>query len=131
MVIDDSLAFVGGMDIAGGRWDSPEHRPDDVRRRGKYGPYPPSHDVRAMVDGDAARALAGIVRDRWHRATGTRIVDSLGRDIWPDCVRPDLVDVFLGISRTDVTTDGTGASREVEQLHLDLIDAAREYLNSR
>jgi len=128
VVIDDSLAFAGGMDIAGGRWDSPEHRPDDIRRSGKAGPYPPSHDVQAMVDGDAARALAGIVRDRWYRSTGTRIAFSLERDIWPARVKPDLVDVLVGISRTDLGADGAGSRREVEQLHLDLIDAARDFV---
>jgi phospholipase D1/2 len=129
VVIDDCLAFVGGMDIAGGRWDSPEHRAHDVRRAGKHGPYPPSHDVQAMVDGDAARALAQIVRDRWHQSTGTSIPASLQkRDIWPDRVKPDLVDVLVGISRTNVDADGSGGFREIEQLHLDLIDAAREFI---
>jgi phospholipase D1/2 len=127
VVIDDSLAFTGGMDIAGGRWDSPEHRPLDVRRAGKHGPYPPSHDVQAMIDGDAARALAGIARDRWYRATGTRVADSVQTgDVWPDDVTPDLVDVFVGISRTDANTDGSGECREVERLHLDLINGARQ-----
>jgi phospholipase D1/2 len=126
VVIDDCLAFAGGMDIAGGRWDSPEHRAYDVRRAGKDRPYPPSHDVQAVVDGDAARALAAIVRDRWSRSTATAIADSLQhRDIWPDRVTPDLVDVSIGISRTDVDADGSGC-REIEQLHLDLIDAARQ-----
>ena len=126
VVIDDSVAFSGGMDIAGGRWDSPEHRAHDVRRAGKHAPYPPSHDVQAMVDGDAARALAGIVRDRWYRSTGTHLVNSgENGDSWPDWVVPDLVGVSVGISRTDVDTDGR---REIEQLHLDLIDAAREYI---
>jgi phospholipase D1/2 len=129
VVIDDCLAFAGGMDVAGGRWDTPEHRACDVRRPGKDGPYPPSHDVQAMVDGDAARALAGIVRERWHRSVGTAIPPSSGdRDLWPDGVTPDLVDVAVGISRTDVGADGSGGCREIEQLHLDLIDAAREFL---
>jgi phospholipase D1/2 len=127
VVIDDCLAFAGGMDIAGGRWDTPEHRAGDVRRAGKDAPYAPYHDVQAMVDGDAARALAGIVRDRWSRSTGTSIPDSSQqRDLWPDRVKPDLVDVSVGISRTDVDGDGNGGCREIELLHLDLIDAARE-----
>jgi phosphatidylserine/phosphatidylglycerophosphate/cardiolipin synthase-like enzyme len=125
-VIDDSLAFAGGMDIAGGRWDTPEHRADDVRRSGKHGPYPPYHDVQAVVDGDAAQALADIVRDRWYRATGMFIPASPQKtDLWPDGLKPDLVDLFVGISRTDVDANGDGR-REVEQLHLDLIAAARE-----
>src|SRR5687768_11620163 len=129
VIIDDSLAFAGGMDVAGGRWDSREHRADDARRSGKHRPYPPSHDVQAMVDGDAVRPLADIVRDRWYRSTGTRIADSSQkRDIWPDRVKPDFTDVSVGISRTDVDMDGNGGSREIEQLHLDLIEAAREHI---
>ena len=129
VVIDDCLAFVGGMDIAGGRWDSPEHRAHDARRAGKDRPYPPSHDVQAMVDDDAARSLAAIVRDRWERSTGTSIPASFQKsDIWPAGVKPDLVDVSVGISRTDVDADGNGGCREIEQLHLDLIDAAREII---
>lgn len=126
VVIDDCLAFAGGMDIAGGRWDSPEHRAHDIRRSGKDEPYAPSHDVQAVVDGEAAEALADIVRARWRRATGAVIPPSREqRDIWPDGVTPDLVDVTVAISRTDVDAEGCGR-REIEQLHFDLIEAARD-----
>ena len=96
-----------------------------------------------MVDGDAARALGEIARDRWHRSTGTRIADSLPQsDIWPDRVTPDFQDLSVAISRTDarlrepianiassrqVEEDGNG-SLEIEQLHLDLIAAARDHI---
>jgi phospholipase D1/2 len=123
-VIDDSLAFAGGMDVAGGRWDTPEHRPDDARRAGQDGPYPPSHDVQAMVDGDAAGALARIVRDRWQRASDIAMVEPAQPwDLWPTSVTPDFVDACVGISRTDIDPE---RCREVEQLHLDLLAAARE-----
>ena len=126
VAIDGCLAFAGGMDIAGGRWDSPEHRANDIRRAGKDEPYAPSHDVQAVVDGEAASALAEIVRDRWERATGTAIPESNHpRDLWPDCVTPDLEDVTVAISRTDVDAEGRGR-REIEQLHFDLIEAARD-----
>jgi phospholipase D1/2 len=115
VVIDDSIAFCGGMDIAGGRWDTPEHRTDDPRREGKSGPYPASHDVQAIVDDEAARALAEIVRDRWYGATAESILPTVPSDIWPAAVLPDMNDVNIGISQT-----------EIEQLHLDLIAAAHE-----
>jgi phosphatidylserine/phosphatidylglycerophosphate/cardiolipin synthase-like enzyme len=115
VVIDDDIAFCGGMDLAGGRWDTPEHRPNDPRREGKTGSYPASHDVQAIVDGDAAKALAEIVRDRWCRATTESIPWTDGSDSWPAAVLPDMTGIDVGISRT-----------EIEQLHLDLIAAARE-----
>lgn len=74
VVIDDSLAFCGGMDITIRRWDTPEHRPEDPRRVDPAGErYPPVHDVTLMVDGAAARALGDLARERWHHATGRRL----------------------------------------------------------
>jgi phosphatidylserine/phosphatidylglycerophosphate/cardiolipin synthase-like enzyme len=124
-VIDGTLAFAGGMDLAGGRWDTPEHRPKDPRRGGPQEPYPPSHDVQAMVDGEAAAALTEIVRERWHRATGRALPEIEGEsDPWPVEAPADMTDVDVAISRTDPLL----SCREVERLHLDLIAAARESL---
>jgi phosphatidylserine/phosphatidylglycerophosphate/cardiolipin synthase-like enzyme len=129
VVVDDSVAFAGGMDIAGGRWDTSEHRAYDPRRSGKDEPYPPTHDVQAIVDGDTARALAAIVRDRWYRATGESIPDhAANTDAWPANVKPDIEDVLVGISRTDFAADGINERREVERLHLDLVAAARRLM---
>lgn len=129
VVIDDSLAFAGGMDLAGGRWDTEEHRACDPRRAGKDRPYPPTHDVQAVVDGDAARALAAIARERWQRATGTPIpAGAPTGGLWPRGVTPDFERVLVGISRTDVGADGNGNCLQVERLHFDLIDAARQFL---
>ena len=70
VVIDDQLAFCGGVDLTGHRWDTPAHRPDEPLRKtptGKtYGPY---HEVQAMVDGAVAASLGVLARDRW-RALG-------------------------------------------------------------
>jgi phosphatidylserine/phosphatidylglycerophosphate/cardiolipin synthase-like enzyme len=41
IVIDDAIAFSGGMDLAADRWDTPEHRADDPRRLMGDLPYPP------------------------------------------------------------------------------------------
>ena len=44
VVIDDALAFCGGLDLTLGRWDTSEHRRADPRRSGPGGAYGPRHE---------------------------------------------------------------------------------------
>ena len=42
IVVDDAIAFVGGLDLTGARWDTPEHRVDNPLRTDRDGkPYAP------------------------------------------------------------------------------------------
>lgn len=128
VVVDDAIAFVGGIDMAIKRWDTPEHRAHDPRRVDPRGqPYPPVHDVQMAVDGEAARALASLVRERWQRATGRRWqARQRGRgDPWPRGLMPDLRDVEVAIARTQPAYNGDPEVREVETLHLDAIAVAQ------
>ena len=69
-MIDDRVAFCGGIDLTIRRWDTAEHRADDARRRDPRGiAYAPMHDVQVAVDGEAARAL-GDLRGCAGAATG-------------------------------------------------------------
>ena len=89
VVIDDAIAFVGGLDLTERRWDSPAHKAEDERRVCGGKPYPPFHDVMARVDGEAAAALGEGARARWLNATGRRIREAApGADPWPEAVRP-------------------------------------------
>lgn len=132
VVIDDRLAFVGGLDLTRSRWDTPEHACDSPRRRDCDGkPYDPFHDVQAMVDGDAAHALSELVRQRWERATGKAPRVPAARaahDLWPQEIIPDLTDIDVGIARTEPQYNGNPGVHEVRQLHLDGIAAARRHL---
>jgi Phospholipase D Active site motif len=66
VVIDGSIAFCGGIDITTHRWDGREHRAHDPLRRGPGGEsYRPWHDSATAVDGEAARALDALARQRW------------------------------------------------------------------
>jgi len=56
VVIDDALAFAGGLDLTTRRWDCCEHKAEDPRRTAYDKPYPPFHDTMIAVDGEAARA---------------------------------------------------------------------------
>ena len=126
VLIDDALAFVGGIDLTVRRWDTSEHVPDDPRREAYGKPYPPFHDLMVAVDGDAARALAAVARERWLLATGSKLKPvSAAQDVWPPALEPDLTDIDVGIARTMPPRGEVPAVREIERLYLDMIDAAR------
>ena len=66
VVVDDRLAFCGGIDVTTGRWDTREHAPQDERRSNPDGSlHQPWHDVSAAIQGDAAKALGELARNRW------------------------------------------------------------------
>jgi phosphatidylserine/phosphatidylglycerophosphate/cardiolipin synthase-like enzyme/uncharacterized membrane protein YdjX (TVP38/TMEM64 family) len=131
VLVDDALALVGGLDPTKNRWDTPEHRADDPRRRDPdVGAYPPFHDVQMMVSGKVAAALGELARDRWKRAN-RRVIPppvSPGRDLWPTGFVPDLKDAPVAIARTQPQYNGYQEIREVECVILDSIRAARRHL---
>jgi phospholipase D1/2 len=131
VVIDDALAFVGGLDLTSARWDTSVHRPTEMLRRDADGrPYPPFHDVQAAVEGDAAKALGILCRERWYQRTGSQISDVVPNvmDAWPECLAADLTDIHVGISRTLPAFQGRPGVNEIRQLYLDAIDSARSHL---
>ncbi len=80
VVIDDALAFVGGIDFAARRWDTPRHAADDPCRVDASGKqYPPFHDFQLAIEGEAASALGELARGRWLRATGKKMTRVQGR----------------------------------------------------
>ena len=130
VVVDDAVAFSGGLDLTIRRWDTREHRLEDpVRTDAANKPYPPFHDVQAIVDGDAARALGELARTRWaqgacDRAPPVKPTGDPQDAPWPDSVTPDLTDIDVGVARTFPATEEAKDVREVEQLFFDMIDRA-------
>ena len=129
VVVDDCLAFAGGIDVTADRWDTPEHldwhrhrhRPTSRRPTG------PWHDVTSLVSGPAARALGDLARERWESGTGRRLEPVEGVEpCWPDGVVPLLTDVDVAIARTRPRHGGKDLVHEVELLWLAAIAAARE-----
>ena len=126
VVIDNSLAFSGGLDVTIRRWDTSEHlyrNPHRVDPQAE--PYNPFHDVQAVVDGDAARALSDLVGERWKGASGDRLITGSGSAKWPEGVDPLFRDVEVGIARTVPVQDGLPEVREAERLFFDMIDSAQ------
>ncbi len=127
VVVDDSVAFVGGFDLTAYRWDTRQHAPNDPRRTTPAGkPYQPFHDVQIAVGGDAAAALATLAEERWQRATGTKLKSATNtNDAWPKHLVPDARDVEIGISRTHPRYGEYSEIREVEAVYRESIRAAR------
>jgi phospholipase D1/2 len=107
-VIDDALAFSGGLDLTIRRWDTSNHALNNRSRVDPGGrPYRPFHDVQAMVDGEAASALSDIVKERWWRVTSQRLPSGTREvDPWPKAVAPDFADVQVRIPTKSATRSG-------------------------
>ncbi len=137
VVIDDAVAFAGGLDLSKSRWDTRAHlaqNPDRVDADGA--PYAPFHDVQMMVSGDAAGALGDLARSRWLKATGRRLPKPVRRaveELWPPDLVPDVRECSVGIMRTQPRYDGHEETREIEQAYLNAIKRARRsiYIESQ
>ena len=128
IVIDDLIAFCGGFDLGKDRWDTSSHSPNDPKRiNPDNSSYPPFHDVQWLVEGEIAQKLGELTRERWHRATNHRLPDCKkpSNSPWPKGVEPDFEDVDINISLTFPKYQNCPAHREVEQLYLDSISAAK------
>jgi uncharacterized membrane protein YdjX (TVP38/TMEM64 family) len=131
VVVDDSLAFCGGIDLTIRRWDTPRHAPDDPGRRDPGGePYAPMHDVQLAVSGTVARALGDLARRRWRRATGqTPTKPKPNGPLWLPGLAPDFTDVEVAIVRTEPSDSELHRDvREVEQFTLRAIASARKLI---
>ncbi len=139
-VIDDAVAFCGGIDLTCRRWDTCAHAADDQRRVMHGTPYPPFHDLVMAVDSDAALQLGHLVRDRWRRATGEILAPvaahrgkswrRIGRKRppnarWPSTLQASVADVEVAIARTEPAIDARPGVREIETLYVDMIAAAK------
>lgn len=132
VVVDDALAFAGGLDITRGRWDTSDHDPYNKVREsidGSSPPIQPYHDIQMAVTGPAAGALGALARERWRRATGDSLPTPAAREAtWPDSLKPDLENVDVAIARTEPAYEDFTAVDEIKQLYLDSIAAARDYI---
>lgn len=125
-IIDDSLAFVGGMDLTVERWDRPGHAPENHLRRCPAGArYDPVHDVQMVLDGPVVREVCNVTRARWHHATGEALPTDAAVDRWPDAVKPDFMYVPVAVSRTQPRHGEQPAVEEIARLNDDLLRAAQ------
>jgi phospholipase D1/2 len=126
VIIDGKLAFCGGLDLTGGRWDTRDHAPDNQHRKGPDGePYGPFHDMQSVVDGETAQALTDLVSDRWERAAcRTPYCPETKGDPWPDDVPTLFEDQQIAIARTIPPLGDRDGVHEIQQLYFDMISNA-------
>ena len=130
-VIDDALAFCGGIDMTADRWDTREHLDNDENRRRpttsrRFGPW---HDTTMAVDGRVAAALGDLSRKRWRAAGGEPLQPpNASSDPWPPELETHFRDVDVAIARTRAEYDDTECVREIEALYVDMIKSARRFV---
>lgn len=133
IVVDDSIAFCGSLDLTTHRFDTCRHCCEEPLRTTPGGhPYGPYHEISAMVSGPAAARLGELARERWRASQGNDgKLPPLARpeaNLWPTDAEPDFTDADVAIARTMPEFESRAAVRECETLILDAIGAARRSL---
>lgn len=130
VIIDDQLAFCGGIDMTSDRWDTREHLDDDPGRRTPGGqPYKPWHDAISAVEGPITHALGDLFQERWRAAGGKPMAPVVpGASCWPEGLEPDFTDQPVAIARTMPEMDDQAPVHENEALFLAQIARAARYV---
>jgi len=131
VIVDDDVAYCGGVDLTMRRWDIAAHHPAEPRRRDPYHkPYLPMHDVQMVVQGEAAAALGERARARWQHAGGKPIERHSGRhDAWPRHLEPEFEDLPIGIMRTVAALEERDQEiREIERATVAAIASAKWFI---
>ncbi|MDE2595730.1 MAG: phospholipase [Sphingomonadales bacterium] len=131
VVIDDCFAVCGGIDMTSDRWDTPAHEELDPRRRRPNGKlYGPWHDLTMLIEGEAARALGDLGRDRWQRAGGGTMLPCAPQQetAWPPTLVAEFTDVEIGIARTRAAWRDWSEVREIEALYVEHIRRAKRFI---
>lgn len=131
VVIDDTFAVCGGIDMTSDRWDTRDHLHEDVRRMLPNGkPYAPWHDLTMLMEGEVAQALSELGRSRWEAAGGKPLQPCAHQEesAWPDRLIADFENVEIGIARTRAEHGDLCQVAEIEALYLEQIARAKRFV---
>lgn len=130
VVVDDTVAFVGGIDLTAKRWDTSEHLVDDPRRKLPSGtPYEPVHDMQVVLEGEAARLAGDIARRRWLFATDEAIPPIVpAAQIRLDGATEMMTNVEVAFARTEPAIRGRPPVTEAMDLTVAALKAARRHI---
>ena len=127
VILDDALAFIGGIDLTRERWDSPEHlaeSPARVNPEGEaYGPY---HDTHAVMSGPVVGNLLSLADAEFSLGLSS---DAEPPSLWPEGIPVDAENVRIMLARTRTSPDADVPDlRQIRQVYLDLLSEAREFI---
>lgn len=131
VVVDRSIALLGGMDLCSSRWDDRGHRAEDPRRARPWprrGTYPPYHDVQSYVTGPAVDTLRQWFVERWQRCNGEDLAldDAPAEDLaFTPSVAIDVPQVALARTLPELEEPPCPAVHEMCALHTRAIASAR------
>eukprot|EP01102_Stenamoeba_stenopodia_P007791 TRINITY_DN2197_c0_g1_i1.p1 TRINITY_DN2197_c0_g1~~TRINITY_DN2197_c0_g1_i1.p1 ORF type:complete len:683 (-),score=145.33 TRINITY_DN2197_c0_g1_i1:1155-3203(-) len=146
------VAFVGGLDLTSGRWDTPghslfrtlnkEHRLDyhmPWKYPQAFGPRQPWHDIHTKVEGPVARDVLTNFEQRWAKQASDKIAALYKWKEDPDIVEaakdkgyhkddPESwnVQLFRSIDSNSATIKGV--ERGIQDAYLNAIRAAKNFL---
>lgn len=131
ILIDDIMAFCGGIDVMGYRWDTRAHADDEPRRTfPNTQSYPPWHDAASALKGPIVGKIADACYERWDYAGGKYIEPLQGQsEIWPQNLTADFAGVDVKLALTlPALPDKRAARYDVETLYLDHIKSAKKHI---
>jgi phosphatidylserine/phosphatidylglycerophosphate/cardiolipin synthase-like enzyme len=130
VVVDDRVAFVGGIDLTAKRWDTSEHRADDTRRSKPSGePYEPVHDMQVALEGEAATLAGDIARRRWLFATDEVVAAAeTNPGVRLDGLVADMTQAAVAFARTEPAIRGRDGCTEAADLTIAALSAARRHI---
>ncbi|HEY6724892.1 MAG TPA: phospholipase D-like domain-containing protein [Polyangiaceae bacterium] len=134
VVIDGTLAFLGGLDLCDHRWDDRCHKDPNPLRLSRGEPHKPFHDVQAYIVGtEVAAKLNELFTCRWEAAGGEPLVlPEPGPELerYEPAGAVPLAASRVALSRTDPRGSPTRSENchEICSLYLDAIAAARQLI---
>jgi phosphatidylserine/phosphatidylglycerophosphate/cardiolipin synthase-like enzyme len=132
-LIDDEIAFVGGLDICDSRWDTRAHAPHDERRIDVSGePYRPFHDLQLALRGEVVADVRRIFEELWSSVSKLPVTAGQPWDEKPSLRKLAEDGLFVRarevmLSRTIYREDEAGVT-EVEALLTQAIASAESFI---
>ncbi|KAG7552825.1 Phospholipase D C-terminal [Arabidopsis thaliana x Arabidopsis arenosa] len=122
------VAFVGGLDLCNGRFDTPKHplfrtlktlHKDDFHNpnfvtTADDGPREPWHDLHSKIDGPAAYDVLANFEERWMKASKPRGIGKLKSSSDDSLLRIDRMPDIMGLSEASSANDNDPESWHVQ-----------------